>query len=150
MSHEYTDLDRLLHCIKKSRQCSIILAVNKVVVQTGHSYYLSFFFFSSRRRHTRLTCDWSSDVCSSDLTVPTSNASADLIMAVGCTNGTLSVSQTAAFQAANGGGKWALVGYVTNNPGTLQDRKNTRLNSSHMSTSYAVFCLKKRTTLNDA
>src|SRR6201982_913027 len=24
-------------------------------------------FFSSRRRHTRLTCDWSSDVCSSDL-----------------------------------------------------------------------------------
>src|SRR6266480_6791460 len=30
-------------------------------------YYLFFFFFSSRRRHTRLTCDWSSDVCSSDL-----------------------------------------------------------------------------------
>src|SRR5690242_6662875 len=28
---------------------------------------LYFFFFSSRRRHTRLTCDWSSDVCSSDL-----------------------------------------------------------------------------------
>src|SRR5690242_21531745 len=26
-----------------------------------------FFFFSSRRRHTRLTCDWSSDVSSSDL-----------------------------------------------------------------------------------
>src|SRR4051812_49720677 len=26
-----------------------------------------FFFFSSRRRHTRLTCDWSSDVWSSDL-----------------------------------------------------------------------------------
>src|SRR5690242_21141609 len=26
-----------------------------------------YFFFSSRRRHTRLTCDWSSDVCSSDL-----------------------------------------------------------------------------------
>src|SRR6266480_7188254 len=29
--------------------------------------YPSFFFFSSRRRHTSLTCDWSSDVCSSDL-----------------------------------------------------------------------------------
>src|SRR5579864_9774849 len=28
---------------------------------------IMFFFFSSRRRHTRLTCDWSSDVCSSDL-----------------------------------------------------------------------------------
>src|SRR2546430_13255951 len=24
------------------------------------------FFFSSRRRHTRFDCDWSSDVCSSD------------------------------------------------------------------------------------
>src|SRR6266480_7125487 len=30
-------------------------------------FYFFFFFFSSRRRHTRLTCDWSSDVCSSDL-----------------------------------------------------------------------------------
>src|SRR5690242_21066638 len=28
---------------------------------------LQVFFFSSRRRHTRLTCDGSSDVCSSDL-----------------------------------------------------------------------------------
>src|SRR2546430_10836015 len=32
---------------------------------TGYS--LLFFFFSSRRRHTRFDCDWSSDVCSSDL-----------------------------------------------------------------------------------
>src|SRR5256886_6559034 len=34
---------------------------------------VSVFFFSSRRRHTRFDCDWSSDVCSSDLmgvTVP--------------------------------------------------------------------------------
>src|SRR5256886_3891836 len=28
-----------------------------------------FFFFSSRRRHTRFDCDWSSDVCSSDLPI---------------------------------------------------------------------------------
>src|SRR3989454_3036558 len=35
---------------------------NCVVVQ-----FLCFFFFSSRRRHTRLQGDWSSDVCSSDL-----------------------------------------------------------------------------------
>src|SRR2546430_7892358 len=27
----------------------------------------TFFFFSSRRRHTTFDCDWSSDVCSSDL-----------------------------------------------------------------------------------
>src|SRR2546430_3951225 len=30
-------------------------------------YRVLFFFFSSRRRHTRFDCDWSSDVCSSDL-----------------------------------------------------------------------------------
>src|SRR3989442_8287854 len=29
--------------------------------------FLHFFFFSSRRRHTRCGRDWSSDVCSSDL-----------------------------------------------------------------------------------
>src|SRR5260221_6373358 len=29
--------------------------------------FIFFFFFSSRRRHTRSLCDWSSDVCSSDL-----------------------------------------------------------------------------------
>src|SRR5260221_7744597 len=31
------------------------------------SCFICFFFFSSRRRHTRSLCDWSSDVCSSDL-----------------------------------------------------------------------------------
>src|SRR2546427_9518213 len=31
---------------------------------------VSIFFFSSRRRHTRFDCDWSSDVCSSDLQLP--------------------------------------------------------------------------------
>src|SRR5471030_353178 len=29
--------------------------------------FIMFFFFSSRRRHTRCLSDWSSDVCSSDL-----------------------------------------------------------------------------------
>src|SRR2546422_7850869 len=37
------------------------------------------FFFSSRRRHTRCSRDWSSDVCSSDLEV---NASAECLEAV--------------------------------------------------------------------
>src|SRR5256886_3686480 len=30
-------------------------------------WFVYYFFFSSRRRHTRFDCDWSSDVCSSDL-----------------------------------------------------------------------------------
>src|SRR2546430_17083387 len=42
-----------------------------------------FFFFSSRRRHTRFDCDWSSDVCSSDLAVfdgfPRTAAQAELV-----------------------------------------------------------------------
>src|SRR3989475_4445844 len=38
-----------------------ILDLNITIVQSF------FFFFSSRRRHTRFDCDWSSDVCSSDL-----------------------------------------------------------------------------------
>src|SRR5690606_40116635 len=34
-----------------------------------------FFFFSSRRRHTRFSRDWSSDVCSSDLNRPPASPS---------------------------------------------------------------------------
>src|SRR5256886_6461700 len=36
-------------------------------VEVDPVIYRAFFFFSSRRRHTRFDCDWSSDVCSSDL-----------------------------------------------------------------------------------
>src|SRR5476649_1437749 len=39
--------------------------------------FLVFFFFSSRRRHTRSLCDWSSDVCSSDLWGSTSAVDID-------------------------------------------------------------------------
>src|SRR2546422_3419092 len=40
---------------------------NKTRKDMNHSCNDSFFFFSSRRRHTRCSRDWSSDVCSSDL-----------------------------------------------------------------------------------
>src|SRR5690606_41025723 len=36
-----------------------------IIIRMCYSYFL--FFFSSRRRHTRFSRDWSSDVCSSDL-----------------------------------------------------------------------------------
>ena len=39
-----------------------LVGENKVFIP-----FVFFFFFSSRRRHTRSLCDWSSDVCSSDL-----------------------------------------------------------------------------------
>src|SRR5260221_8709789 len=41
-------------------------------------FLLVFFFFSSRRRHTRSLCDWSSDVCSSDLESQAGASGADL------------------------------------------------------------------------
>src|SRR2546430_381093 len=42
-------------------------AAYPVAVQSPPGVSATFFFFSSRRRHTRFDCDWSSDVCSSDL-----------------------------------------------------------------------------------
>src|SRR6266853_801116 len=39
----------------------------------------TYFFLSSRRRHTSFDCDWSSDVCSSDLEPPTTHAVAHLV-----------------------------------------------------------------------
>src|SRR5256885_7090665 len=42
-------------------------AEGRISVLAGRRCELMFFFFSSRRRHTRLQGDWSSDVCSSDL-----------------------------------------------------------------------------------
>src|SRR2546430_12632875 len=94
---------------------------------------LLFFFFSSRRRHTRFDCDWSSDVCSSDLCSPT--ASATQTPAPTTTLGSTRPRQR------------------TTPSKNSTDRKSTRLNSSHSQISYAVFCLKKKnknqTTLID-
>src|SRR5437868_7431906 len=39
---------------------------------------------------------------------------------------------------------WAHVGLIARQRDALLDRKSTRLNSSHVSISYAVFCLKKK------
>src|SRR5207245_5599275 len=44
----------------------MIMSLNKYLYAVQH--YFVVFFFSSRRRHTRCYRDWSSDVCSSDLT----------------------------------------------------------------------------------
>src|SRR5690242_21089910 len=105
-----------------------------------------FFFFSSRRRHTRLTCDWSSDVCSSDLILLVDDeplvrsSAAAMLEAMGH-----NVRECAA-----GAEALALVerGYrpdlLVTDQAMPADRKSTRLNSSHMSISYAVFCLKKK------
>src|SRR3989449_2210070 len=43
-------------------------------------FFSCFFFFSSRRRHTRCSRDWSSDVCSSDLRGDITKYSSDAIV----------------------------------------------------------------------
>src|SRR3712207_7598520 len=49
-------------------------------------------------------------------------------------------SRPGAQQGTNGEGTWAIATQWQ----TTQDRKSTRLNSSHANISYAVFCLKKK------
>src|SRR5688572_32231876 len=49
---------------------SNICSVNFYLIFDVIDLLVFYFFFSSRRRHTRFDCDWSSDVCSSDLLPP--------------------------------------------------------------------------------
>src|SRR2546426_5163775 len=104
---------------------------------------MSDFFFSSRRRHTRLQGDWSSDVCSSDLEGkwaihPSQIALANEVF----TPPAAEVERArrildALDQAAREG------------RGAAQLRsEEQRLNSSHLVISYAVFCLKKKKKKN--
>src|SRR2546430_5960664 len=44
----------------------MVLAAEGRNANDSHDDCYQYFFFSSRRRHTRFDCDWSSDVCSSD------------------------------------------------------------------------------------
>src|SRR5256886_5857908 len=50
-------------CVSNSRVAFRFLPIVGYITATRSL----IFFFSSRRRHTRFDCDWSSDVCSSDL-----------------------------------------------------------------------------------
>src|SRR5438270_1565308 len=94
-----------------------------------------FFFFSSRRRHTRFDCDWSSDVCSSDLILAVARGDHQRA------GGLAVVDDDVALVGDDRG--VALRGVRQRR---REDRKSTRLNSSHSQISYAVFCLKKKTT----
>src|SRR5256885_6484249 len=127
------------------------------------------FFFSSRRRHTRLQGDWSSDVCSSDLML-SDGAGAVLLggpqalpqapglrlklrwthlrsfagdypvcMQLGLTpDRATSHLDFAAWGDAEAAGALSLRQDIRLLPHLL-DRKSTRLNSSHLVISYAVF-----------
>src|SRR5256885_9191480 len=101
-----------------------------------------FFFFSSRRRHTRLQGDWSSDVCSSDL--DRRNGLAEPAEPLGMI-GQVADHVEHKRQLHQLGGLELDRAQGKPSPGSVDlDRKSTRLNSSHLVISYAAFSLKKK------
>src|SRR5260221_9328374 len=126
---------------------------------------LSFvFFFSSRRRHTRSLCDWSSDVCSSDLLCQpskvclrrwakeqrngsTSTDTGRNVLHSAIESSTAAQASSSCAPAENltplcfcSGSFIACADAEPPVAGVGGDRKSTRLNSRHTVISYAVFC----------
>src|SRR5690625_6375591 len=109
------------------------------------------FFFSSRRRHTRWPRDWSSDVCSSDLSKIGQMKNLDF--RIHALDGKMVWEEKLNFMNQDARIR---INLPQTAPGqyfyTLRagssliasgDRKSTRLNSSHVAILYAVFCLKE-------
>src|SRR2546427_7040342 len=113
--------------------------------------FFFFFFFSSRRRHTRFDCDWSSDVCSSDLRARHLDG---LRQARGPAPGAERFHPGLARRLRRLGHPDPVAYLIETRSPRLkvknEDRKSTRLNSSHSQISYAVFCLKKKKKDNDS
>src|SRR5690625_5494821 len=111
-----------------------------------------FFFFSSRRRHTRWPRDWSSDVCSSDLVSrsdrgkPGEEEANDMTM-----TDPIADMLTRIRNASGAYHETVSMPYskLKSHIADILDRKSTRLNSSHVAISYAVFCLKKKTAQHE-
>src|SRR5690606_39535926 len=108
-----------------------------------------FLFVSSTCRHTSFSRDSSSDVCSSDLP---GRARVHVHQQVGAAGRAVAAPELAAVDPVVGGEKGdAAEDADERRLGARRtDRKSTRLNSSHVKISYAVFCLKKKnhTTTN--
>src|SRR2546429_1486955 len=115
----------------------------------------TLFFFSSRSRHTRCSRDWSSDVCSSDLRrhsrhFVSRKRGPPVTGRVGRGRGaTIGRRKESGFchsiRPALCTNRRAQNGNRPKNHAALhQDRKSTRLNSSHGYISYVVFCLNKK------
>src|SRR5690606_40161069 len=108
------------------------------------------FFFSSRRRHTRFSRDWSSDVCSSDLIKHHNKVAVALNE-----NCAISLPEDVLEVLAKPHRlSYYFFHYIESGAATYKtdlqeftlDRKSTRLNSSHVETSYAGFCSTNKNT----
>src|SRR5256885_12494843 len=89
--------------------------------------FLTFFFLMIRRPPRSTLFPYTTLFRSIDPTTPTT-------LYAGTYGGV--------FKSTDGGGSWSAA-----NVGLSADRKSTRLNSSHLVISYAVFCLKKKKKL---
>src|SRR2546430_13642019 len=119
-----------------------------------------FFFFFKQKTAYEIDCDWSSDVCSSDLaeardsleqitSLPVWGLRApnfsigDAVLDCLAEAGYWYDSSFYQFKAHDRYGRLATP-IDPDVPVVSVDRKSTRLNSSHSQISYAVFCLKKK------
>src|SRR5256885_3311859 len=86
------------------------------------------FFFSSRRRHTRLQGDWSSDVCSSDLAAETLKAEIEA-MNVRALGTQCDVAQTndAAEMVKQAKDAFGRIDFLVNNAGITRDNLILRM-----------------------
>src|SRR5690606_40000081 len=105
---------------------------------------------SRGRRHTRFSRDWSADVCSSDLRgeeVMASITASVYTSHVPAIGAALDLGKTHEpyWQKVFAGYEFSKQWLKDNCPDVIflvyKDRKSTRLNSSHVKISYAVFCL---------
>src|SRR2546430_13530315 len=110
---------------------------------------ISSLFLPSVRRHTGLDCDGSSDGCSSDLAARPGEAREEDQDRDDPDEPAQTRAQEDAGQVRDRGVGEVDRARVAEHP-EQQDRKSTRLNSSHSQISYAVFCLKKKKHTNTA
>src|SRR5256885_10077919 len=96
-----------------------------------------FFFFFKQKTAYEIQGDWSSDVCSSDL-LPARIRRDEATQPEGGRKRVGPRRHTRAAKPRSFAFSRACV----------RDRKSTRLNSSHLVISYAVFCLKKKKSVN--
>src|SRR5205809_3446069 len=68
ISCAHTERERVISS-RRTAPCLCASCVESSSLLPYSFVFIYFFFFSSRRRHTRCSRDWSSDVCSSDLTL---------------------------------------------------------------------------------
>src|SRR2546430_8954297 len=129
--------------ISLSAELCLSLRNNPVTAFTHLRCTFYVFFFSSRRRHTRFDCDWSSDVCSSDLLL-VSGCLCRAEYARSAGQGFQSTARRAAWRCGSQADSSLPFRFGSNPQSRGGDRKSTRLNSSHSQISYAVFCLKKK------